>query len=52
MLDVDLALLENQRVSCGRLKAIDRTGSTLENTQESMELEDSSVVAVEGPYPI
>lgn len=52
MLDVDIALLENQRVSCGRLKATDRTGSTLDNTQESMELEDSSVVAVQGPYPI
>lgn len=46
MLDVDIALLENQRAGCGRLRAIDRSSSTLENTQESMGLEDSSLVAL------
>ena len=47
MLDVDTALLENQRVGCGRLKASEWTNSTLDNTQESMmDHEDSSIVAV------
>ena len=46
MLDVDIALLENQRAGCGRLREIDRSSSTLENTQESMGLEDSSLVAL------
>jgi hypothetical protein len=46
MLDVDIALLENQRAFCGRLRAIDRSSSTLENTQESMGLEDSSIVSL------
>ncbi len=47
MLGVDIVLLKNQRVRCGRLKAIDRTASsTLENTQETMDLEDSSIVEV------
>jgi hypothetical protein len=49
MLDVDITLLENQRALFGRLKAIDGTSSTLENTQERIGLEDSSIFALEGP---
>lgn len=46
MLDVDTALLGNQRVLFGRLRAIDGTSSTLENTHESVGLEDSSIVGL------
>lgn len=49
MLDVDLALLQNQRVRCGRLTAPAKTSSTHDMTQESMGRDDSSQVALACP---
>lgn len=34
MLEVDTALLENQRVRCAKLRGIDRTSSPRESTEE------------------
>jgi hypothetical protein len=38
MLEVDTALLENQRVQCAKLRGIDRTSSTPESTEECLGL--------------